>query len=103
MVVARVTESCHDPTMTYSSTLTSKNQTTLPKAVVAALKARPSAKLSYELLDDGSVKLSAKTATFDDLVQALPRRKAPKKRVTIEMMDQAIRDGAARRYRRAVS
>ena len=36
--------------MTYSSTLTSKNQTTLPKAIATLLRAKPSSILAYEVL-----------------------------------------------------
>ena len=96
-----ITESAHNPCMTFSSTLTSKNQTTLPKAVVSALKAKPSSKLSYEMLDDGTVKLSAKTATFADLMGTFPKKK-PAKPVTVDAMNKAISLGAARRFKKAV-
>lgn len=96
-----ITESAHNPCMTFFSTLTSKNQTTLPKAVVSALKAKPSSKLSYEMLDDGTVKLSAKTATFADLMGRFPKKK-PVKPVTVDAMNKAISSGAARRFKKAV-
>jgi bifunctional DNA-binding transcriptional regulator/antitoxin component of YhaV-PrlF toxin-antitoxin module len=35
--------------MSYTSTVTSKNQTTIPKAIVEALKIKPSAILVYDL------------------------------------------------------
>lgn len=85
--------------MTYSSTLTSKNQTTLPKAVVALLGAKPSAILNFESLEDGSVRLTAKSATFADHLASFPKKK-PRRPVTVEMMDEAIQSEAAKRHRK---
>ena len=50
MLIGEVTESSNFPCMTYSSTLTSKNQTTLPKAIATLLRAKPSSILAYEVL-----------------------------------------------------
>ncbi len=83
--------------MTYSSTLTSKNQTTLPKAVVALLGAKPSTLLTYETLEDGGVRLTAKSATFADHLASLPVKK-PKRPVTVEMMKQSARKAAAKSH-----
>ena len=85
--------------MTYSSTLTSKNQTTLPKAVVALLGAKPSAVLSYEEMEDGGIRLTAKSASFADHLESFPRKK-PKRPVTVEMMNKAIQAEAARQHRK---
>lgn len=82
--------------MTYSSTLTSKNQTTLPKAVVALLGAKPSSVLSYETLDDGSVRLTAKASTFADHLNAFPK-KAPARKVTVKMMNATVEAEASKR------
>ena len=87
--------------MTYSSTLTSKNQTTLPKAVATLLGAKPSSILVYETLDDGKVVLSAKSATFKDIAGSFPKKK-PARPVTIEAMKKAVAAGAARRFRKAL-
>ena len=86
--------------MIFTSTLTSKNQTTIPKAVVAALSAKPSATLCFELEPDGKVVLTAKTATFAELAGTFPKKKR-RKPATLEEMDAAIREGAASRFRRA--
>ncbi|MCB1226036.1 MAG: hypothetical protein KDK99_09530 [Verrucomicrobiales bacterium] len=86
--------------MNYTSTLTSKNQTTLPKAVVAALKAKPQTKLNFEVLEDNSVKITAKSATFLDLAGSFPKTR-PKKPVTVEDMKEAVRQEAAKRFRKA--
>jgi len=88
--------------MTYTSTLTSKNQTTLPKAVVALLGVRPSATLNYELMEDGGVRLTAKSASFADHVGSFPPKK-PKRPVTVERMNRAIREEAAKAFRKSRS
>lgn len=86
--------------MVFTSTLTTKNQTTIPKAVVKALAAKPSATLCFEVESDGRIVLTAKAATFTELAGTFPR-KARKKAATLDEMDAAIREGAATRFRRA--
>lgn len=86
--------------MTYSSTLTSKNQTTLPKAIALLLGVKPQAKLSYEVTDDGKVLLSAKSATFKDIAGCFPKKK-PLKPVAIEDMRKAVATGAAKRFKKS--
>lgn len=86
--------------MTYSSTLTSKNQTTLPKAIALLLGVRPQAMLSYEVTEDGKVLLSAKSATFKDIAGSFPKKK-PAKPVAIEDMRKAIAVGAAKRFKKS--
>jgi bifunctional DNA-binding transcriptional regulator/antitoxin component of YhaV-PrlF toxin-antitoxin module len=95
-----VTEFYENPCMTYSSTLTSKNQTTLPKAVVAVLGAKPSTVLAYEVMEDKSVRLTAKSASFADHLDSFPKRR-PKHSVTIDDMKKAVIHGAARRFKKA--
>jgi len=99
-MIDRFTEFHENPCMTYSSTLTSKNQTTLPKAVVALLGAKPSAILAYEVMEDKSVRLTAKSASFADHLAAFPK-KAPRRPVTIDDMRKAVAHGAARRFKKA--
>ena len=88
--------------MVYRSKLSSKNQTTIPQAVVAALRARPSATLCFELDPEGRVTLSAKTATFADFAHTFSkkRRKTP---ATLEEMQEAIIAGATQGYHRRSS
>lgn len=86
--------------MTYSSTLTSKNQTTLPKAIALLLGVRPQAMLSYEVTEDGKVLLSAKSATFKDIAGSFPKKK-PAKPVAIEDMRKSIAAGAAKRFKKS--
>jgi bifunctional DNA-binding transcriptional regulator/antitoxin component of YhaV-PrlF toxin-antitoxin module len=86
--------------MSFTSKLTGKNQTTIPKAVVQLLQLKPSSMLLYEIDSDGRVLLSAKSATFEELAGSFPRKR-PKKPVTVEMMKEAIREGAVKRFRRS--
>lgn len=85
------------------STLTSKNQTTVPKAVVEALKLRPSDRLVYEIGANGRVTLSAKTETFASVAASLPKKPKPHPVPTVEDMDEAVRKMAKKRYSRSVS
>lgn len=86
--------------MSISSKLTSKNQTTIPKAVVEALQIKPSSLLLYEIEPGGRVVLSAKSATFAELADTFPVKK-PKKPVSLEQIKTAVRQGAARRLTKA--
>ena len=86
--------------MSISSKLTSKNQTTIPKAVVEALQIKPSSLLLYEIEPGGRVVLSAKSATFAELADSFPTKK-PKKPVSLEQIKSAVREGAARRFKKA--
>jgi antitoxin PrlF len=86
--------------MTYSSTLTSKNQTTLPKAIALLLGVRPQAMLSYDVTEEGKVLLSAKSATFKDIAGSFPKKK-PLKPVAVGDMRKAIAAGAAKRFKKS--
>ena len=88
--------------MVFTSTLTSKNQTTIPKAVVAALKAQPSATLCFEMEADGRIILTAKSASFAQLTGSFPK-KARANAATLDEMAGAIRAGAARAAKRTKS
>ena len=96
LLVDARTESTQIPCVTYSSKLTTKNQTTLPKAVVTLLGAKPSATLAYEVLEDGGILLSAKSATFQDIAKTFPKKR-PNKPVSLEAMDMAVKSVAKRR------
>lgn len=83
------------------STLTSKHQTTIPKAVVEALKLRPSDQLVYEIEKDGRVILTAKTGTFASVAASLPRRKNPPASHSVDEMNAAVKTMARKRLTRA--
>ena len=86
--------------MSITSKLTAKNQTTIPKAVVEALQIKPSSLLMYEIEPDGRVVLTAKSATFEDLADTFPAKR-PRKPVSDEQLNEAVRSGAAQRFRKS--
>ncbi len=75
------------------STLTSKGQITLPKHLRDHLKLRIGDKVEFFIDADGRVELVPVTASVKRLKGILPK---PKKAVTLEAMDQAIRQRAGR-------
>lgn len=81
--------------MTSTSTLTSKNQTTIPKAVIDALGMKPGDKLVYEN-ENGRFILRAKTGRLADLAGAFAHfGKRPRRPISIEALNAAIGDGYA--------
>ncbi len=82
------------------STLTSKNQTTIPQAVVKALAIKPTDKLVFEI-ENGEVRLMAKTETFATLLKKLPQRKKSASSVTIEKINEVIAGRATSRFKAA--
>ena len=81
--------------MSATSKITRKYQTTIPKAVVAALGVKPADKLVYEI-EDGSVTLRARTGRLVDLVGKFAHLgKRPRRARTLAEMDQAIAKAAA--------
>ena len=83
------------------STLTSKNQTTIPKAVIEALNLRPSDQLVYEIEADGRILLSAKTGTFASVATSLPRKAKPGTARTVDEMKSAVKTMARKRMSRS--
>ena len=83
------------------STLTSKNQTTIPKAVIEALNLRPSDQLVYEIEADGRILLSAKTGTFASVAANLPRNSKSGPTRTVDEMKSAMKTMARQRMSRA--
>jgi len=86
--------------MSITSKLTAKNQTTIPKAVVEALQIKPSSLLMYEIEPDGRVVLTAKSATFEGLADTFPTKRT-RKPVSEEQLKEAVRAGAAKRFRKS--
>ena len=76
------------------STLTSKGQTTIPKAVRRHLGLKPGDKIRFLVEDDGRVVVIPATLHLRDLRGSLPK---PSKPVSIERMREAIRERAGRR------
>ncbi len=75
------------------STLTSKGQITLPKDLRDRLKLRTGDKVEFFVDEAGRVELVPMTASVKRLKGILPK---PKKVVTLEAMDRAIRQRAGR-------
>ncbi len=87
---------CGDiPCVNATSTLTSKNQTTLPKVVVEALGVAPGDKLVYES-ENGRLILRAKTGRLIDLAGKFAHfGHKPRQTVTLEEMEKTVGDAYA--------
>ncbi|MEI6175593.1 MAG: type II toxin-antitoxin system PrlF family antitoxin [Verrucomicrobiota bacterium] len=85
------------------STLTGKNQTTIPKAVIEALNLRPSDQLVYEIEADGRIILSAKTGTFASVAANLRRKPKSGPTRSVEEMKAVVKVMAVKRMSRARS
>jgi antitoxin PrlF len=83
------------------STLTSKNQTTIPKAVIEALNLRPSDQLVYEIEADGTIILSAKTGTFASVAASLPRKAKSGPARGVDEMKSTVKEMARKRLSRS--
>ncbi|MEM8625082.1 MAG: AbrB/MazE/SpoVT family DNA-binding domain-containing protein [Pseudomonadota bacterium] len=81
--------------MSLESTVTSKGQTTLPKDVRKHLGLKAGDKVRYLVVDDG-VRL-VRPRKVMSLCGSLPHEGDP---VSLDDMDEAVRDGAAARQRR---
>jgi AbrB family looped-hinge helix DNA binding protein len=75
------------------STVTSKGQITLPKAVRDHLRLRSGDRVEFLVLEDGRVELVSATAPVTKLRGMLP---APTIPVTLEEMEAAVRKRAGR-------
>ncbi len=75
------------------STLTSKGQTTIPKAIRRHLGLKPGDKIRFLVEDDGRVIVLPATLHLRDLRGSLPK---PSKPVTVEQMSEIIRKRAGR-------
>jgi antitoxin PrlF len=76
------------------STISSKGQVTIPKAIRDLMHLKVGDRLRFKIEADGSVRLAAATRDVSTLRNILPR---PKRRATLEDIDQAIRRRAAKR------
>ncbi len=75
------------------STITSKGQITVPKAVREALAVHPVDTLSFLIQDDGTVIMEAETVNFLELRGAV---KPARRGITVEDMNEAIRRAAGK-------
>jgi antitoxin PrlF len=77
------------------ATITSKGQTTIPKSIRQHLKLKPGDRVEFVIGENGQVALLPSKVDIADLRGLLAP--APR-RVTIEEMDEAIRDAVVRKY-----
>ncbi len=75
------------------STITSKGQVTVPKAVRDKLKLHAGDKLEFIIEDDDGVRVVPVTAPLAKLKGMVP---APPKAVTLDEMDAAVRTAASK-------
>jgi antitoxin PrlF len=83
----------------FRATMTSKGQVTIPQAIREQLRLRNGQDLQFTVDDGNRVLVTPVFTRLGDLVGILPK---PKRSVSIEEMDEAIRKAAADRYLRAV-
>ena len=76
------------------STISSKGQVTIPKAIRLRMHLKTGDRLRFVVEADGSVRLAAATRDVSTLRDILPR---PKRRATLDEMQSAIRRHAAKR------
>jgi antitoxin PrlF len=76
------------------STISSKGQVTIPKAIRVRMRLKSGDRLRFVVEEDGSVRLAAATRDVSTLGDILPR---PKRRATVEDMQAVIRRRAAKR------
>ncbi len=75
------------------STLTSKGQLTLPKAIRDRLNVRPGDRVEFRLTEEGEVMVEAASQDLRTLRGIL---KPGKVRLTLEEMNEAVRTGGTR-------
>lgn len=75
-----------------SATLTSKGQITIPKAVREELGLRVGDRVAFRVLDGGTVVVEPETVELGELAGILD---PPRKGVTLDAMEDAIRGGSA--------
>jgi AbrB family looped-hinge helix DNA binding protein len=83
----------------FEATLTSKGQVTVPQEVRERLRLRRGGKVRFTIEDEGRAVLAPVHTRLSDLAGILGK---PPRSATLEEMDEAIRNAAVERYRRAV-
>ena len=83
----------------FELTVSSKGQVTLPKALREHLGVERGGTLRYTLQEDGRTFVDAPKVPLQDLFGMLGK---PKRRLTLEQIDEEIANAAAARFRRAI-
>jgi AbrB family looped-hinge helix DNA binding protein len=84
-----------------ATTITSKGQVTIPKAIRDALGVGPGDRVLFVRHDDGTVVVQPETVDVRSLKGMLKRYVT--RPVSVEEMNEAVAEAAADRYRRATS
>jgi AbrB family looped-hinge helix DNA binding protein len=84
--------------MNMSATITSKGQTTIPKAIRDRLNLKTGDRVEFVVEEDGRVVLVPATSHVTELKGIMPR---PKKVASLEEMEAAIQIGVSRRFKDA--
>ena len=82
------------------ATMTTKGQITIPKEIRDALHIQPGDRVDFDLLGDGTAKILPMNVKLEDLIGILKYDGPP---VTIEQMNDAIKQRAVERFRRSRS
>jgi AbrB family looped-hinge helix DNA binding protein len=83
----------------FVATMTDKGQITIPRQVREQMRLRSGHKVEFMVEDDSRAVMRPAATRLADLAGILPK---PKRTVSIEEMNKAIRDAAVARYLRAV-
>ncbi len=78
-----------------TSTITSKNQTTIPKEVCQALHLQPGDKLDFVINNDGGVSIYPASKSIRSLKGILSSRVRISRPISLEEMDAAIAEGVS--------
>ena len=76
--------------------MTSKGQVTFPKPIRDKLHLRPGDKIEFMLVEDGSLLVTPVTAPITRLKGMVPKPESP---LSLETMDEAVAEAAARRLK----
>jgi AbrB family looped-hinge helix DNA binding protein len=85
--------------LSFEATTTSKGQVTIPREVREQLRLRSGQKLRFTIEDGRRAVITPVYSRLSELAGILPK---PKRTVSLEEMDEAIRQAAVNRYLRAV-
>jgi antitoxin PrlF len=83
----------------FEATMTSKGQVTIPQEIRERLRLRSGQKLQFTIEDGNRVVITPVYRRLSELSGILPK---PKRAVTLEEMDEGIRQAVVNRYLRAV-
>lgn len=81
------------------ATITSKGQVTIPKEIREKMKLHAGDKVHFEIKEDGSIRIRHSDTSILDRAGAL-RKYAKKESVSIEEMNEAIKEAAVERFKR---